>query len=515
MNSMCIIFIYLSISMNSKKPAVSKAPLFPWYETVETSSHGSKKKISLWIFILVIFLTFFVWFLVALFVSRSLWFSSSSSSDTRFALHQPVDLSGYLVADGDIMVYTHTLRLADNVRVWVKSRIYDLFLYTWWVMISGIVEKEFQDMPIIEITFITWTMISAEESLLTGASSQTWLYLPQVGIYLPASSMALYSFWWYPEAGVATFTDLTTQQAIPLVYFVCTASNPNKHCTQLQSNISAHAEKTLSSPSGVVAYKMEGVSSWFFTNNNLYGYFIHNVSDDVVERFFHSLVFPTESYVLAQYWSLLPTLCKDDTSSLMTVTKRTLILDTTYGWLVVLLEWTTWSGLATCKIALDLSYPQWWTLLSYIVNVPKESVVSSDGNSSSSSMSDISSNTSFSSSSVKQFPINLEKAMTFTSSKWYTITFPSSNISYESIPTDTSLGLPGVRCTTQMNVIKYADKALLHEQPTVSIYTCSFKWVLQNLDASLIQKEADNGMKFIIQIHDPAWIDFAQNVQIR
>jgi len=116
--------------------------------------------------------------------------------------------------------------------------------------------------------------------------------------------------------------------------------------------------------------------------------------------------------------------------------------------------------------------------------------------------------------SVKQFPINLDKTITFNSSRGYSIIFPSSNISYESLNVDDTLDLPGVRCSVQMDVTKYADKATLHDDPKVKIFTCSIKGTLNNLGNSIIQKESANGTKFLIQVMDAARMDFAKNITI-
>lgn len=66
----------------------------------------------------------------------------------------------------------------------------------------------------------------------------------------------------------------------------------------------------------------------------------------------------------------------------------------------------------------------------------------------------------------------------------------------------------------QMDVIKYSDKAMLHDTPAVSIYTCSIKGTLNNLGNSIIQKEAANGTKFLIKVNDAARMDFAANITI-
>lgn len=49
------------------------------------------------------------------------------------------------------------------------------------------------------------------------------------------------------------------------------------------------------------------------------------------------------------------------------------------------------------------------------------------------------------------------------------------NIAYEALNIDEDLDLPGVRCSSQMNITKYADKATMHEDPKISIYVCNIK----------------------------------------
>jgi hypothetical protein len=63
----------------------------------------------------------------------------------------------------------------------------------------------------------------------------------------------------------------------------------------------------------------------------------------------------------------------------------------------------------------------------------------------------------------------------------YSIVFPSMNIAYESLNIDEDLDLPGVRCSTKMNITKYADKATMNEDPRVRIYSCTIKGTLNNL----------------------------------
>jgi hypothetical protein len=50
---------------------------------------------------------------------------------------------------------------------------------------------------------------------------------------------------------------LADNQIIQISYFVCKSSDPNKNCEQLEKNISASAEKKVSTSYAADLYKLE------------------------------------------------------------------------------------------------------------------------------------------------------------------------------------------------------------------------------------------------------------------
>ncbi|MDO4714557.1 MAG: hypothetical protein Q4B28_08220 [bacterium] len=116
---------------------------------------------------------------------------------------------------------------------------------------------------------------------------------------------------------------------------------------------------------------------------------------------------------------------------------------------------------------------------------------------------------------VKQFPTSTEKNLTYTSSRGqYSITFPSMNIAYEAKSTDQDFDQAGVRCSYAINVIQYKNKELINSEPTLTIYECSTKNEFTPPAENYLIKELGE-KKFIIQIHDGAWLDFANNTLIQ
>ena len=406
-------------------------------------------------------------------------FSSPIESSTGFQLWQVVSLSGILQSNGDLISYTHTLTLNDARVVGLKSKTLDLGLYTGSVDIQWTIEKEISSLFVIEVTAVSWTLASTWSTgqILWSGSG---IYIPQAGIYLPAEFGQKYTVLNQWENGVLKVQNIATNQIISLSYFVCKTTDPNRNCAQLQQNIWSTAEKTVSTSHGDTLYKLEWVTSWFFTNGNFYGYFINDIPEQEVIDVANALIFPNDYYVQNTLLSKIQTLCTDGTTSLMQVTTHALGMD--LNGLIITLQWPTINGSATC------------TSTTPSTTSPSLSNIDTSG---------------------PQFPINLAKTMTFTSNKGYSIIFPSMNIAYEAINVDESLDLPGVRCSSQMNVTKFSDKDTLNDSPKIKIFTCTIKGTLNNLWNSIIQKTSANGMTFLIQIMDPSRSEFATNLAIQ
>jgi len=493
--------------MNFKKNVVppTKKPLFTGYGN-DYMTQQPQRSISLLTLFIVIVCTFAVAFLLFKNFDRmSNRFSSTVESTTGFEIWQEVSLSGLLQNNGDLISYTHTLTLTDTTIVGIKSRTLDLSIYSGMIDIQGIVEKQLNDIYIVEVTLVSWNLAS---TWTIGQLLWSWsgIYISQAGIYLPAEFGQKYTLLNQWENWILKVQNIVTNQVISLSYFACKTSDPNKNCTQLQQNIWTSAEKTISTSYATTLYKLEWVNSWYFSNGNFYGYFINDLPEQEVIDLANAFILPNDYYVQNNLLSKIQTLCTDGSTSLMQVTTRALGMD--LNGLIINLQWPTADGSATCKVFIDPSQAAWGTKLSYISNTTKPSTQPTT-TTTASPMPTLDT-------SVKQFPINLEKTMTFTSSsRGYSIIFPSMNIAYEALNVDEDLDLPGVRCSTQMNVTKFADKATMTDSPKIKIFSCSIKGTLNNVGNSIIQKTSINGINFLIQIMDPARSEFAANIQIQ
>ena len=114
--------------------------------------------------------------------------------------------------------------------------------------------------------------------------------------------------------------------------------------------------------------------------------------------------------------------------------------------------------------------------------------------------------------SVTQFPLQPEKGLVYTSNRGgYSLKFPSGNISYAVSSVRENFGQASLYCSYVINVIKYADKENLEISPAIRIYECEAKGGVPSLGEKMLVKQGA-GRIFVIQINDPAWISFSNEV---
>lgn len=111
----------------------------------------------------------------------------------------------------------------------------------------------------------------------------------------------------------------------------------------------------------------------------------------------------------------------------------------------------------------------------------------------------------------------LETPLPFTSSKGYTIIFPSSNIAFQGVNNTESLGIDGVAgCWTQMNVVHFDSATDVLDNPAIVMYDCiDVDDEVGSFD-DYIRKDGDeSGKIFFIDVLNEDWREFADNIEVQ
>ncbi len=470
--------------------------------------HGSPN--AFWIILISVvfflFLVFSKWNKIEQFFGLSL---EQTEYTSDFVLGEEVSVEGLLTQDWDFITHTHKLSTLSSGVFGLKSKTINLNQYSGTVLVEWFVDTEHQWLYIIDVTKI---IAQTDEEILTGdllTGAIVGQYLPQAWIYLLPSFFENYTL---VSTGnnVIKIISLTTNETINIDYFLCKKWNSNTDCKQLSTTFADSNEKTFTTQYGTVFYKLSEVKSWFFNNQELFGYFINNTSEEEVLKLSSFLVLPTAEYIKNVVEPKMSSLCKEGNVVMSSVTKTTLSLD--QGKIVALFfgNWENWT--AECSLIVDPSLPTFWTLKSFLykeaaltwtVEFPiGETPVINQPQQPTQKPTD-----------VAQFQINLEKALVFTSSRGHSISFPSPKISYKSDSISENLGLAWVNCYVATKVIEYAKKDLIDSEPTVIVYECKIK---ENVDLpyEYYTKPLSDGRTFVVSVINPAWHDFANNIQV-
>lgn len=290
--------------------------------------------------------------------------------------------------------------------------------------------------------------------------------------------------------------------------------------------------KKVTTLNGDTFYKLPEEKTRFFQNGNRRGYFINNAEDEEVEKLKNLIIIANAELIknVVNQYGVKTCLGADATTESITNHTATKTSDG----LKITMEGKG-EKTFTCEAMLDLSKP---TKLKFLDLKVKETAqtaepteTGSKNNEPTTSKSETKvepkkeepTNTSKETSNanklpttpnVKQFPVNLEKTMSLSSSRGeYTIVFPSPNIAYSIDSADEDFGQAGVRCNYATRVIQYTDEENLQSSPSVVIYECSFKKDFTLPGDNYLLKEFGN-KKFVIEVKNPARFDFAKQISI-
>jgi len=424
-----------------------------------------------------------------------------------------------LTADGDFVKYTHRLTTTDYGILWAKSTSINLNNYQWKVKVKAIVDGIHADVYIIDISSIesldpvmveTWTEIVAED--------EKWKYLADAGLYF--SKIFLLNYKTDDSENNSNkiiLKNTNTDNEITIEYFSCTKDDMNKNCKQLSKDYWANAWKSITTSAGITFYRLAESNKRYFTNENRRWYRIIWVDEQELASLAEMLQFVNENYFKENILSNISKLCLDEQNKINEVEKYDLSLQ--WNNLIVSIQWKTFDSKAECILRINPELQLKAEKLSFdiIADEDKTEENTEDIEDNEDTDAEDIENTDEISwdPDVEQFPINLEKWISFTSSRWYTINFPAGNISRRAgTAEDRTLWQAGVNCRATLDIDKYEkDRWDTIENPKIKIHECTIKNDFQTSEKyrHIVVQDDRN---FIIEVLDPAWVKFTDNISV-
>lgn len=453
----------------------------------------------------------------------------------EFRNGETVSFQWELKADGDIITHTHTINTQDHGIIFLKSKEINLWEYHGEVTITGNVTKIYQNKPIVEVSSISGEKTEKIEDVDIILDKNSGVYFLSAWIHFLPEFFDEYVFLNEWENGEIQIQNLTTDQKITINYFRCNDSDPHRNCKQLVESFSQSSRSFITS-NGDTYYKESEINSWFISNGNRWGIFINDVPEEEVMMLKDYIVFVNEKVMKTWLDFSATRICQDEEESLQKITDHEYYLK--QEGLMATISWVGEKYNLTCEVQIDFSLPKKGKLLSLTKNGEKkieneskkeenkkvkdeewtkdkeEKENTKKEEKSEEKKTDIEQQESNRNPNVKQFPLK-ENSLTYTAKQRnYILDFPSSQISFVVNSVKENFWKENISCNFVINIINYTNKEMLDESPDIKIYECKLNEDISAQDLwvnYVIKNEVDK--TFIIQINNPAWVDFANAVK--
>ena len=490
-------------------------------DSTENVANNTKKTVSIQTLIISVITAIVLMIIVATNwnnIMELFWVENDQFQNTEyeFLVWDEVMISGEIFDDWDIVNYTHILDISEYGEMGLKSKNINLNNYEWKVFVEWIVEKIQQDIPIVEVDTIY--ALDLEEDELSWDTEEEVLsedvYLSNAWLYFDENFFDKYQLMNRWENWEIKIKNLENNLISKIEYFVCNEGISNQNCIKLNNTFSNSSAQKFVDTYGISYYKQSEVQSWFFTTEQ-FGYFVNDVEDQEFKDMINTILVVNDKFIQEEVLDDIDTICWEWWDALKEIYDYDLLLR--QNRLVLDINGSDWEKKwINCEIEIDPSANNNANLLDMSVFELEEleeteeiEDTEEEDNSQEFSFNETNRDTD-----VDQFPLNLDKSLEFTSRRGHTIVFPSSSIAYAGKSVQEDFGQAGVNCFSVMNVVEYVQKDIVDTNGNIKIYECSVNDWFDDSAQNLIYTNVWD-KHFVIEIVNPAWVDFANNVKIK
>ena len=501
---MSLSFIYSVREMDNKVDFFQKKLSNP------RSFSRQKKTANMWIWLFIVLILLIVWLVVWKVFRNNEWWELDQ--DANFSLWEEVYLQWEIKMDGNITIHPYIIDDINYGKIWIRSESWiNLSDYAGFVQLTGIVEKFYKTTPIVRVYSISWSKLGLGSGVSMVFDGDNGYYISEAGILLLPTFYDEYlplNDW---EDGKLLIKKIDSWEEIVINYFRCNSADPNKNCKWLNDTFANNNAQSFVTSEGDVYYKLSETKSRFVSNWNRWWIFINDVSDDVIFELKDLIKFANEKNINEWIKSRAASICQWEWEKMQKINNSEINLK--QEWLIVTVSGDGMEKQMTCQILVDFSLPAKWKLQN--LTIWNDIVVSDKAE----NVEELGTQTSVEApisatsldTNVPQFPIKEDWLVYKSARWWYSLQFPSSNISYSVSSAKENFGRSDVNCSFVINVIKYSEKENLETAPAVRVYEC--QWSVEKSRGPWIIVYPRLNKKFIVQMNDGAWNDFSMNLK--
>lgn len=403
--------------------------------------------------------------------------------------------------------YTHIITTEQYGKIWIRSSILNLNDITLGSKIQWKVTDFINGLYVVDVEQTLQSGEDVDMSSDTIYFSEPWLLLKD----LTAQWFATKS-----NTNVITLINPTTNAHIVIRYFACDDTQAH-NCALFQSSFESTVGVHFTDSYWNKFYKLQDENTWFVNLDQRYGVYIEISNEALLPLFIKNSQFITNTWSKKLLLNSIKTICNTQGLSLKDVVDMSVNTNKT-NVISLTIDWTASDfDPMQCMVEIDPKNLTSGTLISMnkkssspepqqpeqiqeqspVIEQTQEPQASSNTTSS-----------PLTKDNTPQIPLKPWKELTF-STRWLTLLFPTPNISFASRNIVETIN--GLQCTTATNIVLYANKDSLMINPAITIYYCK-SWTPTNISNTRVITA--NNMTLLIQVKDPAWVDFANAIVV-
>lgn len=401
--------------------------------------------------------------------------------------------------------YTHIITTEKYGKIWIRSSIININDLSLDVMIQWKVTDFINGLYVVDVEKTLQSEQDVDMSSDTIYFSEPWLLLKD----LTAQWFATKN-----NTNVITLINPTTNAHIVIRYFACDDTQAH-NCSLFQNSFESTVGVHFTDSYWNKFYKLQDENTWFVNLDQRYGVYIEISNEALLPLFIKNSQFITNNWAKKTLTNSAKTICNTEGLSLKDIvdiavnTSKTNIISLTVDWtasdfdpmqcIVEIDPKDIASGtLISMNKKSSSPEPQPEQIQEQALVIEKNQESQVEPNTSSSLTKD----------STPQVPLKPWKELTF-STRGLTLLFPTPNISFASRNIVETIN--GLQCTTATNIVLYSNKDSLMVNPAITIYYCK-SWTPTNLSNTRVITA--NNMTLLVQVKDPAWVDFANGIVV-
>lgn len=406
-------------------------------------------------------------------------------------------------------LYRHSLNDNQYGLLWLRSSIIDLNQLSWEISI------EWQIIDFIDNIYIVDVVKTSTQETESVNSWSNLIYFPNPWIIMQDMSRDGFTITNQesPTTSTISINNLSTKAQINIRYFTC-SNDQAYNCKLFQDTFEKTVGVHFIDSYNNRFYKLKDENTWFVNLENNYGIYIETSNESLLNVIIPNIQFITHNWANSNISNIAKNLCTSWWYSLQEIINGTISKQENN--LIRKLQWVSQNyETIDCAISFNpikLESSQLISLNKKENNKTEEQLQKAkDDTIEEKTQKDNVENKELSlekTNNIKQIPLKPWKELSF-STKWTNISFPSPNIAFASINTNTTV--QWLLCNTMTNIVEYSNKIELSTNPAVIMYFCKPWNVESNSKFRIIET---NNATILIELLNPSWVDFINAIKI-